>query len=388
MEFLPRFVVLSVVRPTPCEWHLRLSVALGGLLLLGACLASVEPWEDSALRLVPAWVALDDDDTAQVYLVLPSGDTLPGGTVTWSSSDPSIAQVWPDGIVRSFRYGRALITGSAATSYGIISGVARIVVGPPVLVGAGDIGECASSGGPAQTAKLLAQIPGVVFTAGDNAYPNGSSNDYKLCYAPTWGMQRERTRPAPGNHDYHTPNAAGYFGYFGANAGDPATGYYSYRLGTWHIIVLNTNIPFGPTSVQQAWLRDDLGRHVGPCTLAYWHHPRFSSGREGSDTSVASIWQTLEQGTDVAITGHDHHYERFSPQLSDGTPDGRGIREFVVGTGGGALFPMGARASNSEVRIPGTFGVLKLTLLPGSYSWSFLGAPDGAVVDSGTAPCH
>jgi len=364
-----------------------MKVAALSLILVVACLAAVEPSNEPRFMLTPSWVALTGGDTAQLYLVLPSGDTVPAGGATWTSSDSAIARVGPDGIVHSLRDGEALISASAPTSLGNIRGVARVIVAPAVLVGAGDIGECASTGA-AETAALLDATPGIVFAAGDNAYPDGSPADYSLCYAPTWGRHRDRTRPAPGNHDYRTLGASGYFAYFGANAGSPGTGYYSFRLGAWHVIVLNSNIPFGPASIQQGWLRNDLANHAGMCTVAYWHHPRFSSGRIGSDTNLTALWRTLEQGgADVAITGHDHHYERFAPQLSDGTPDTRGIREFVVGTGGGVLFPMGATAANSEIRVPGTYGVLKLSLLAGSYRWRFIGAPGGEVLDSGTADC-
>jgi len=390
MRFAPNSTAFSAFQRSAenkGKRRLWLPVALGGSLLFGACLASLAP-EEPAFRLAPPWVALGDSDSAQLYLVLPSGDTLPAAAVSWSSSDPSVAQVSADGIVHSLRRGSTRITGSGGTTHGTFSGMSQVVVVPAVLVGAGDIGECGSDG-PTTTGDLVARIAGVVFAAGDNAYPDGSSADYASCYAPTWGRERERTRPTAGNHDYHTVDAAGYYDYFGANAGDRGTGYYSYRLGTWHVIVLNSNIPFGPSSVQQAWLRDDLAQHSSSCSLAYWHHPLFSSGREGSDTSLASLWQLLEQGgTDVAITGHDHDYERFAPQLSDGRPDARGIREFVVGTGGGSLFPMRAPTPNSEKQIGGEFGVLTLALLPGSYHWSFLRAPDGATLDSGTTPCH
>jgi len=365
-----------------------MKVAVLSLIVVVGCLAAVEPANEPPFMLTPSWVALTGSDTAQLYLVLPSGDTVPARGATWTSSDSAIARVGPDGIVHSLRDGEALISASAATSLGNIRGGAHVIVTPAVLVGAGDIGECALTGA-AETARLLDATPGIVFAAGDNAYPDGSLANYESCYAPTWGRHRDRTRPAPGNHDYRTLGASGYFAYFGANAGSPGTGYYSFRLGAWHVIVLNSNIPFGPASVQQAWLRNDLANHAGMCTVAYWHHPRFSSGRIGSDTNLTALWRTLEQGgTEVAITGHDHHYERFAPQLSDGTADARGIREFVVGTGGGVLFPMGAEAPNSEVRIPNTYGVLRLTLLAGSYRWSFIAAPGGALLDSGTTACH
>jgi hypothetical protein len=264
----------------------------------------------------------------------------------------------------------------------------------PVLVGAGDIAGCATDD-DAQTAALLDRIPGVVFTAGDSVYESGSAGDFTRCYEPTWGRHRERTRPAPGNHDYLTPAAAGYFGYFGAAAGDPATGFYSFDLGSWHIVVLNSNcadVPggCGPASPEEWWLQADLARHRARCTLAIWHHPRFSSGMHGSDDTVDAFWEVLyEAGADVVVNGHDHDYERFAPQTPAGEPDAaHGIREFVVGTGGAPLRAFGDQLATSEVRDASTHGVLALTLRPAGYDWRFVPVAEGSFTDSGTAACH
>jgi len=267
--------------------------------------------------------------------------------------------------------------------------------GDPVLVGAGDIGECSRSGAR-QTAELLDHIPGAVFTVGDNAYPDGSASDFKNCYDPTWGRHRDRTRPAAGNHEYVTANASAYFSYFGQAAGSPSQGYYSYDLGAWHIVVLNSNCGevggCQAGSKQETWLREDLVAHPGRCTAAYWHHPMFSSGvHGGSTTAMRAFWIALRAaGADIVINGHDHDYERFAPQDPSGAADPEhGIREFVVGTGGANLraFPR-APAANSEKRDNRTFGVLKLTLHPQSYDWEFVPAPGGTLNDSGSAPCH
>ncbi len=262
-----------------------------------------------------------------------------------------------------------------------------------VLVGAGDIASCAGTGDEA-TAALLDAIPGTVFTTGDNAYDHGSSLEFERCYEPSWGRHRARTRPAPGNHDYHTPRAAGYFSYFGEVAGPPERGYYSYDLGTWHIVVLNSNCAAvggcGPGSPQERWLRADLAAHPAACTLAYWHHPRFSSGPHGGTSTVQALWQALyEAGAEIVINGHDHLYERFAPQTPDGRPDEeRGIRQFIVGTGGAGLYAVRRRAPNSEVVNTSTFGVLKLTLYPDRYEWEFIPVPGGTFVDHGSAACH
>jgi hypothetical protein len=262
----------------------------------------------------------------------------------------------------------------------------------PVLVGAGDIASCDGSGDEA-TARLLDGIAGTVFTTGDNVYSSGTAAEFATCYDPSWGRHKARTRPAPGNHDYYTPGARGYYSYFGAAAGDPATGYYSYDLGTWHIVVLNSNCAAvggcGAGSAQERWLRADLAAHPTTCTLAYWHHPRFSSGGHGNTVAVQAIWQALyDAGADVVLNGHDHTYERFAPQTPTGIRDeARGMREFVVGTGGRSHYPITTPIANSEVHNTDTFGVLKMTLHPTSYAWEFVPVAGSTFTDQGSAAC-
>jgi hypothetical protein len=359
---------------------------VAGVVGLAACLAGLEPPVDPFTALSPGWIALQPGDSAQLKLVTASGDTVPGGDVAWSTSVPGVVAISATGVVTGEAFGEVRVRAAVP---GVSTAMATVIVAPPVLVGAGDIGDCGSIG-PGATAALINNIPGVVFAAGDNAYPDGTVLDYEYCYEPTWGSHRARTRPTPGNHEYHTPGATGYFRYFGANAGERHGGYYSYALGTWHVVALNTSVPFMTGSAQEAWLLNDLGTHPSLCTVAYWHHPRFSSGPSGNDPRLASLWQELvDGGVDVVIAAHDHHYERFAPQLADGTADaGAGIRQFIVGTGGGITFPLAAIAPNSEVRITDTFGVLKLELDSASYTWQFLRAPGGAVLDSGTTVCH
>jgi hypothetical protein len=261
--------------------------------------------------------------------------------------------------------------------------------GDPILVGAGDIAGCESEGDEL-TASLLDNIPGTVFTTGDNAYVNGTASEFMECYDPSWGRHKARTYPSAGNHDYNTEGAAGYFGYFGPVAGEPGKGYYSYDLGSWHIIVLNSNIRVGAGSEQEQWLRADLAAHPVACTLAYWHHPRFSSGQHhGSIVRMQPLWQALyEHGADVVLAGHEHNYERFAPQDPQGTADPvRGIRQFVIGSGGRSFYPLTSSIANSEVQNDDTYGVLKLTLHAESYSWEFVPEPGNTFSDSGTAPC-
>ncbi len=263
-----------------------------------------------------------------------------------------------------------------------------------ILVGAGDIASCASDGDEA-TASLLDNIGGVVFTLGDNAYEAGTPIEFAACYEPSWGRHRSRTRPSPGNHDYLTAGASGYFRYFGDRAGDRGKGYYRYELGAWQIIVLNSNCAevggCGRGSLQERWLRAQLAAHPAICTLAYWHHPRFSSGRSGGEAAVDAFWQALyEHDADVVLAGHDHVYERFAPQKPSGEPDPvRGLRQFIVGTGGMSLYEFdGPAGANSEARDDRTFGVLKLTLHTTSYEWHFVPVAGRTFADSGTGSCH
>ncbi|MCL5997548.1 MAG: metallophosphoesterase [Chloroflexi bacterium] len=263
----------------------------------------------------------------------------------------------------------------------------------PVLVGAGDIAGCASAGDEA-TAALLDTITGTVFTLGDNAYPSGTAQQFADCYGSSWGRHKARTRPATGNHDYVTAGAAAYFDYFGVAAGEPGKGYYSYNLGAWHIVVLNSNCwavgGCETNSAQYRWLVADLAANPVTCTLAYWHHPRFSSGPHGNSTAVLPFWQALyAAGADVVLNGHDHDYERFAPQTPDALADPvLGMRQFVVGSGGYSHYATGQPVANSEVRNSNTYGVLKLTLHPASYDWLFVPEAGKTFSDSGSAVCH
>ena len=265
--------------------------------------------------------------------------------------------------------------------------------GNPVLLGAGDIASCASSGDEA-TAAVLAGQAGTVITTGDNVYDNGTATEFANCYDPSWGAEQARTKPAPGNHDYGTAGAAGYFGYFGAAAGDPAKGYYSYDLGNWHVVSLNSNcsiVSCAAGSAQEQWLRADLAASAKPCTVAYWHHPRFSSGAtHGSSTTVQPLYQALyDFNADLVLVGHEHNYERFAPMTPAGSVDSaRGIRQFVVGTGGRSHYGFGTPIPGSEVRNSTAYGVLKVTLNPSGYDWQFLPVAGQTFTDAGTQACH
>ncbi|MEV8504759.1 metallophosphoesterase [Actinoplanes sp. NPDC051475] len=266
---------------------------------------------------------------------------------------------------------------------------------PAVLIGAGDIASCESTG-DSRTLALLQRFPGTVFTLGDNAYPNGSRTNFARCYGPTWGRAKARTRPAVGNHEYHSGSARPYFDYFGAAAGPRGKGYYSYDAGAWHVVVLNTvcsEVPggCGKGSAQERWLRADLAGSAAACTVAMVHHPLFTSAATHPPaTETRPLVQALyDAGAELLMAGHNHVYERFAPQTPAGRRDtARGIREIVAGTGGAERYPFGRTAANSERRNNTTYGVVRLTLRPGWYRWDFLPVPGGSFTDTGTGRCH
>jgi hypothetical protein len=259
----------------------------------------------------------------------------------------------------------------------------------PVIAAAGDI---AGSGlGDEATARLLGAIaPAAVLTTGDNVYPDGTLAGFQTWYRPTWGRHRQITRPTPGNHDYHTKGASGYFDYFGRLAGDRGKGYYSYDLGAWHLIALNSEIAHDAGSPQVAWLRADLASARAKCTLAYWHKPRFTAGNYSDFTEYTPLWQALyDANADVVLAGHDHNYQRYGPLDPAGRPDAaRGIRQFVVGTGGRSRY----RLRSDTRRAAATdqvFGVLKLTLHPTRFDFEFVPEAGSTYSDKGTGvACH
>ncbi len=291
--------------------------------------------------------------------------------------------------------------------FGVLNGAPQLLVAQgsavrstaeethPVMVGAGDIASCGNPGAEA-TAQLLDTLAGTIYTLGDHAYPDGTATDFANCYAPTWGRHKTRTKPTVGNHDYSTAGAAGYYAYFGSaasplehNCVSNCQGYYSYALGSWHIVVLNSEITVDAGSGQEQWLRDDLAAHSNVCTLAYWHRPRFSSGIYGNDPTMQAIWQALyDYRADVVVNGHIHNYERFDLQTPTGEIDtSQGIREFVVGTGGAELHTFGTIQPNSQVRSSDTYGVLKFTLHATSYDWEFIPIAGQSFRDSGSGAC-
>jgi len=275
---------------------------------------------------------------------------------------------------------------TAASSTTATSALTTTTTAPPdpVLLAAGDIADCGLAGSALTADVIAAHPPAAVAAVGDLAYDRGSASEFASCYNPTWGRVKRLTHPALGNHEYGTAGAAGYFGYWGAAAGQPGKGWYSYDVGAWHVVVLNSNcatVGCGPTSEQGRWLAADLAAHPTQCALAYWHHPRWSSGLHGSQTQVDPLWKAAAAGgVDVVVNGHDHDYERFGPI--------DGVREFVVGTGGATRYPIGGGIPGSEVRDSGALGVLSVTLHAGSYDWRFLPAAGTTFTDAGSSPCR
>jgi hypothetical protein len=244
------------------------------------------------------------------------------------------------------------------------------------------------------TAKVLEVMqPDAVLTLGDHQYPSGALADFEASYAESWGRYRDITFPVPGNHEYGTPGAQGYFTYFGTRAGEPDKGYYSYDLGAWHLIALNSECEHvggcGDADPQATWLRNNLAAHPRKCVLAYWHRPRFSSGTHGNDLDQDVLWRILATAdADVVLSGHDHDYERFVPMNADGQAEPTGLTAFVAGTGGASHYKFHNPERTSVARITGRNGVLRLQLGEQGYAWQFIAAPNGHVLDSGNAECH
>jgi hypothetical protein len=247
----------------------------------------------------------------------------------------------------------------------------------------------------AATAKLVtAMHPAAVLVLGDEQYPNATLDSFMAGYDASWGAFKAITHPSPGNHEWHTPQAAGYFAYFGSGAGDAQHSYYSFDLGSWHLVSLDANCKnvggCGADSPEVVWLNKDLAAHHAACTLAYWHQPRFSSGPHHSDAAYDAFWRALYAAhADLVLNGHDHDYERFAPQTPDAKPDqAAGITEIVAGTGGRSHYKIGAIEPNSQVSNGTTYGVLFVTLHPRSFSWKFVPEPGSTFKDSGSQGCH
>jgi hypothetical protein len=296
-----------------------------------------------------------------------------------------------DGLIFSSRQGsqppQLVITFSSdvtSTPIPTLTPTSTLSANDVIFVGAGDIASC-DNNNDELTAQLLDAIPGTVFTLGDNVYDIGTFTQYMNCYDPTWGRHKSRTKPIPGNHEYNTSGAAGYFQYF-----NNIPAYYAYNLGNWRIYALNSEIDVSASSPQVAWLQEDLAENPSQCVLAYWHQPRWSSGvTHGSNPAYQTLWQILyEEGAELVLTGHEHNYERFAEMNASGIAITQGLREFVVGTGGRSHYSFGTILPASQVRNSSTYGVLKLTLHTNSYDWQFIPVAGSTFTDSGSTECH
>jgi hypothetical protein len=389
----PSAVAGVVMRVTPAPLTLRRTVDPAPAFLMNAAVR-FENTRDSAVTLVALDVELSDAAGRRERQRLPLDLTVaPGQSATRSLSDAVPVRAMPDPVEVTFT--AAAVDGSGEPFSLQPASVPAVVVAPPpsgtaniaapvTFVGAGDIANCALSGAES-TARLLDAIPGEVFTLGDHVYPNGTAEAFAGCYESTWGRHRGRTRPTPGNHDWDVHAGTPYLAYFGGAA---AAGFYSFNLGAWHVLSLNSNVNAQPGSPQYEWARADLAASAAPCTLAYWHHPLFSSGPNGNNGQMRSMWRLLDNaGVELVLVGHDHLYERFAPQDADGRATPTGMRQFTVGTGGAQPYGAVTVQPNSEMRIENAWGVLKLTLRTGGFDWEFVPAVAASTRDFGSSLC-
>lgn len=274
-------------------------------------------------------------------------------------------------------------TSSTAETPAATDTAAPVAPSPWRVVAIGDIADCTKITDD-EVATLVKSYQSNILILGDNAYPDGSATDFSNCFVPIYGDAKARSYPTPGNHEYRTAGAAGYYGYWGSQAGDPAKGYYSFSNAGWHIVALNTECSYiggcASGSTMLNWLQADLASNTATCTVMFTHHPRFSSGQHGSDATLNDLWLALQAGgVDLYLAGHDHTYERFAPS--------GGLTEFVVGTGGSSLYNFPTIETGSVFRYNSSGGALVLDLYPTYYSWQYVTSTDRTVKDSGTANC-
>jgi acid phosphatase type 7 len=316
-----------------------------------------------------------------LFLLLAACGGSPSENHDASIGDSGRGSVTPDASVNQFDAGPRPDAGVSATD-------------DVVIAVAGDISDVAIGAQKATSDLIVTGGYGAVLLLGDNQYQSGTFAEYNAAFDPTWGRAKALMYPAPGNHEYYTPNAAGYYQYFGARAGDPTKGYYSFNLGNWHLVALNTNdecnfIPCDANSAQVKWLQADLADNAKKCILAFWHHPRFNSGTShGNFKGAQALWDTLYQArADLILNGHEHVYERFALQTPSAQPSPEGIRQFTVGTGGADFYRFGNPKANSEIRESNSHGILALTLKADRYVWKFISS-DSNFTDSGESLCH
>lgn len=311
-------------------------------------------------------------------------------------------------IVVGLGFGIAVVGLAVLTAVGLnawTSGLTNVAVAPDftlpeigpdddTILAVGDIAVCGMQNDEL-TGQLAAELPGTILALGDMVYESGTESEFKRCFDSSWGAVKDRIRPVPGNHEFETAGAGPYYEHFGDAAGTPGLGWYSFDIGAWHVIALNSNCRdqqnvCSDDSPQGDWLETDLARHPTACTLAFMHHPRWTSGEHGSDPLLGEFWTMLyDAGVDVVLTGHDHDYERFTPMDADGAADPtRGIRLFIVGTGGRSLDPFADILPTSEARNNVSYGVLQMALYDGHYTWEFIPTDADGYRDAGTGTCH
>jgi hypothetical protein len=357
------------------------------------------PAPGSTVDQRPVFSGTTNGFTPTVTVKVYSGSAATGTPVQTLTATRQSSGIFSVAASASLSPGTYTAQAEQATSAGLVGRSAAVTFtaaapsGETVTIAAaGDIADCSGTDDEA-TANLLDAIPGTVMTLGDNAYQDGTASNY-ACYDRSWGRHKARTRPIPGDHDYGVPDAGGYFDYFGAAAGPRPSGFYSYDIGAWHVVALNSGCYVQLRScntAQDEWLENDLEQNDSACTLAQLHEPRFSSGEiHGEVGSVEPLWEILyEHGADVVLSGSEHMYERFAPQTPRGAADAtRGIRQFTVGTGGESHYQVGDVLPNSQVRESNTFGVLKMTLRPTGYDWQFVPVAGKSFTDTGTGSCH
>ncbi|WP_116051107.1 PKD domain-containing protein [Amycolatopsis palatopharyngis] len=344
----------------------------------------------SSEEVVLEWAAAADNAAVAGYEVLRNGDVVATTGISTFSDGPLVSSVGFDYQVRAVDSAGNLSNPSApvraATEPGAGTAATTLAVGGDIAV------DCTASDSNcvhARTATMIEQMnPDGVLTLGDNQYESGTLRDYEAYYDTTWGRFLQKTYPTPGNHEYYT-DAVGYKQYYGSRATPDGKTYYSFDLGGWHFVALDSNLEIGQGSAQLAWLQDDLAANSSSCTAAFYHHPRFSSGAHGDNRDLYDVWQVFDEaGGDVTFAGHDHHYERFAPVTADGqqTPDG--VRSAIVGTGGRGLYNIGGPHDFTEKLIGDRHGVMQLSVTETTYQWDFIGV-DGDVLDSTpTYQCH
>jgi hypothetical protein len=351
------------------------------------------------------WTASTDDVAVANYQIFRGSTqiaTIGGSSTAYSDTTVSANTTY------SYTVKAGDLAGNTSPASNVVSITTTTVSSAPVIGVAGDI-ACATDdpnfdGGVGTTSAcrmlatstlLVSKGFAAVLPLGDEQYNSGSLSSFMASYDLSWGRVKSISRPVVGNHEYGTSGASGYFNYYGASAGDPSKGYYSFDIGSWHLIALNSNCTkvaggCASGSPQETWLRNDLAAHPSLCTLAFSHHAAYSSGHDGDNAFMQPMWQDLyNANAELLLSGHSHDYERYAPQNASGGLDNtRGVRQFVVGTGGAFFTGMGAIDPNSQVHNNTTYGILKLTLRSTSYDWQFIPVSGSSFTDSGTTACH